>query len=237
MHKFETITTRKMYGLASNSVIPPLNEERAIASGAQMLSETIIFSMAGGILMFEYARSSEKDALKAAQLRGELDRLQLQIDQLQAENDRLMKKVFPENQFQRETIPSQIAGAKGFISWLMNSNSEKTDEDDVAEDGSDRPSIDERNSSSLMGMDFFSHLKKSNETPTSNNSPTTNIVSDGGKKDLMDGKVGVGWHSEQNKLHLVIYPSEKYLKMSSEKGNGSMPSKVQPLNNETSIIV
>ena len=49
-------------GLATN--IPKLNEQRAIETGAQLLSELIILSIASSILFYEYKRQTEKEEVK-----------------------------------------------------------------------------------------------------------------------------------------------------------------------------
>ena len=42
--------------LGKTSKVPRLNEAMAIELGANMLGETIVFSIAAGILFFEYSR-------------------------------------------------------------------------------------------------------------------------------------------------------------------------------------
>lgn len=44
--------------------VPQLNETMAIELGANLLGETIIFTIGAGLLIFEYVRSSKKEALK-----------------------------------------------------------------------------------------------------------------------------------------------------------------------------
>ena len=44
--------------------VPKLNEDKAIEEGAQLLSEIVILSIAAGLVMFEYRRSSEKEDAK-----------------------------------------------------------------------------------------------------------------------------------------------------------------------------
>lgn len=49
--------------------IDPLAEEEALARGVDLLSEIFIFSVAGSIMIIEYARSEAKNAEKAVELR------------------------------------------------------------------------------------------------------------------------------------------------------------------------
>ena len=48
--------------------VPKLNEDKAIEEGAQLLSEIVILSIAAGLVMFEYRRSSEKEDAKQVHL-------------------------------------------------------------------------------------------------------------------------------------------------------------------------
>lgn len=61
----------RILNLGSATNIPKLNEERAIETGSQLLSELIILGIASGILLVEYQRSSEKDEAKKEQLERE----------------------------------------------------------------------------------------------------------------------------------------------------------------------
>lgn len=47
--------------------INPLSEEDALARGISFLSETMVFSVAGGIIIIEFVRSEQKNAEKAEQ--------------------------------------------------------------------------------------------------------------------------------------------------------------------------
>jgi optic atrophy 3 protein len=49
--------------------INPLPEEDALSRGINFMSEFLVFSIAGGIIIIEYARSEEKNAQKAEQIR------------------------------------------------------------------------------------------------------------------------------------------------------------------------
>jgi hypothetical protein len=47
--------------------ITPLETEKALADGADMVGETFIFGVSGGIVVWEYNRSKEKDKAKEAE--------------------------------------------------------------------------------------------------------------------------------------------------------------------------
>ncbi|KAL7296489.1 hypothetical protein TKK_0009930 [Trichogramma kaykai] len=73
----------KMYlmNLGKPTKVAKLNEQMAIELGASLMGEVIIFSVAGGCLMFEYNRQVAKEAKKE-----ELRQMQIQkfVDDIQA---------------------------------------------------------------------------------------------------------------------------------------------------------
>jgi len=58
----------RILGLGLATSIPKLNEQKAIETGAQLLSELIILSIASSILFYEYKRQMEKEELKQSAL-------------------------------------------------------------------------------------------------------------------------------------------------------------------------
>jgi len=61
----------RILNLGKAKTIPKLNEANAIETGAQLLSEFIILSIASSVLIYEYRRSSEKEDAKQAELERE----------------------------------------------------------------------------------------------------------------------------------------------------------------------
>ena len=61
---FETTLVFRILNLGKVTKVPKLNEDKAIEEGAQLLSEIVILSIAAGLVMFEYRRSSEKEDAK-----------------------------------------------------------------------------------------------------------------------------------------------------------------------------
>jgi hypothetical protein len=63
--------------------INPLEEEVALVQGADFLSETFIFAVSGGVVVYEYHRSSEKERIKEEQrlkkITDEASRLQAKL--------------------------------------------------------------------------------------------------------------------------------------------------------------
>ncbi|KAL3287315.1 hypothetical protein HHI36_001790 [Cryptolaemus montrouzieri] len=62
--------------------VPVYNENMAIELGANLLGEGIIFVIAAGILISEYARSSRKEAAKEEVKRQEMEELKLSLKEL-----------------------------------------------------------------------------------------------------------------------------------------------------------
>mmetsp|Transcript_678 Transcript_678/g.1267 ORF Transcript_678/g.1267 Transcript_678/m.1267 type:complete len:182 (+) Transcript_678:368-913(+) len=82
------ITTRMTIWSAGYKIrsISRLDDEEALSRGADILSESFIFAVSGGILVYEYNRSSEKEKKKEEarlqKIRDEASRLQAKLDSL-----------------------------------------------------------------------------------------------------------------------------------------------------------
>ncbi len=82
------VTTRMTIWSAGYKIrsISKLDEEEALSRGADILSESFIFAVSGGILVYEYNRSSEKEKKKEEarlqKIRDEASRLQGKLDSL-----------------------------------------------------------------------------------------------------------------------------------------------------------
>jgi len=66
--------------------IPKLNESSAIELGAELVGEAFIFTVASGILIFEYIRQSRKDTAREAERLAELERIQNDLRTLYIQN-------------------------------------------------------------------------------------------------------------------------------------------------------
>ncbi|QQP35493.1 OPA3-like protein CG13603, partial [Caligus rogercresseyi] len=73
----------KSLNLGDVKNVPKLNEKNAIDTGAQILSEMIIFGIAAGILLLEMIRQSEKEEAKQEQILEEKDALRRTITNLE----------------------------------------------------------------------------------------------------------------------------------------------------------
>ncbi|XP_034237888.1 putative OPA3-like protein CG13603 [Thrips palmi] len=78
----EIKTKMWVMNLGKTSKVPQLNEAMAIELGANMLGETIVFSIAAGILFFEYSRQATKEYAKEKARQEELSQLNYTIQQM-----------------------------------------------------------------------------------------------------------------------------------------------------------
>ncbi|KAL5282716.1 OPA3 family protein [Megaselia abdita] len=63
--------------------VPPLNEAMATELGANLLGEAVIFGIGAGLLIWEYVRSSNKEAKKEEDIRIEKENLYNSLSDLQ----------------------------------------------------------------------------------------------------------------------------------------------------------
>jgi len=94
--------------------IPVLNEAQAIELGANLLGEAIIFLIAAGILINEYARSSAKETAKEeakkqelASLRNDIRELFIQAEEERAQIRELIRKLGHQDS-QLQNIASKV---------------------------------------------------------------------------------------------------------------------------------
>jgi len=84
-HFYEVRVKMKALNLGAGKVtkVPKLSEAKAVEQGAEILSEMIILSIASAILIYEYNRSSEKDAAKEAKLKADRESIKNKIFELE----------------------------------------------------------------------------------------------------------------------------------------------------------
>nr|ACO10305.1 OPA3-like protein CG13603 [Caligus rogercresseyi] len=82
-HWYDVKVRMKSLNLGDVKNVPKLNEKNAIDTGAQILSEMIIFGIAAGILLLEMIRQSEKEEAKQEQILEEKDALRRTITNLE----------------------------------------------------------------------------------------------------------------------------------------------------------
>ncbi len=62
--------------------IKPLKEDKAVEAGAEVLSEIFVYSVASSALMYEYWRSSRKEAQIDAEQDRDIDVLQEELNEM-----------------------------------------------------------------------------------------------------------------------------------------------------------
>ncbi len=92
-HWFDVRIRMRLLDLGRATEIPKMNEEKAIATGAQLLSELIILSTAAGILVYEYRRQAEKEEAKAEAIEAEKADLLRRIGDLEAKVEGQMSRM------------------------------------------------------------------------------------------------------------------------------------------------
>lgn len=65
--------------------VRPLSESKAIETGANFISETFLFCVAGGIILFEYWRNKRKDTNRRDEVHERLDSLETEKLELREE--------------------------------------------------------------------------------------------------------------------------------------------------------
>ena len=63
--------------------VRPLTEAKAIETGANFISETFLFCVAGAAIVFEYWRSKRKESSRRDEVSDRLDQIELKIDRLE----------------------------------------------------------------------------------------------------------------------------------------------------------
>uniref|UniRef100_A0A0K2T0Q1 OPA3-like protein CG13603 n=1 Tax=Lepeophtheirus salmonis TaxID=72036 RepID=A0A0K2T0Q1_LEPSM len=82
-HWYDVKTRMKSLNLGDVKSVPKLNEKNAIDTGAQILSEMVIFCVAAGILILEMIRQSDKEEAKQQVILEEKDALKRTITNLE----------------------------------------------------------------------------------------------------------------------------------------------------------
>ncbi|ODQ83126.1 hypothetical protein BABINDRAFT_164831 [Babjeviella inositovora NRRL Y-12698] len=79
LHKTDVQLRMNLLG-DKNVKVRPLNDTRAIENGANFISETFIFSVAGGLILFEAMRSRNKEAGRREAVADDIATLQDEIE-------------------------------------------------------------------------------------------------------------------------------------------------------------
>lgn len=72
----------RLLGEQSAAKIRPLNDTRAIENGATFVSESIIFGVAGGLIVYEGLRSSRQETQRRERIEDDISTLQGELELL-----------------------------------------------------------------------------------------------------------------------------------------------------------
>ncbi|KAM2359063.1 hypothetical protein TB2_007590 [Malus domestica] len=84
-YRFTTNLQRRLYGRATDVVIRPLDEAKAVGAAAEFLGELVIFSVAGLAVLYEVNRSARSEARKEEQRKQEIEGLKKRGTDLEKE--------------------------------------------------------------------------------------------------------------------------------------------------------
>lgn len=82
LHKADVRLRMGLLGTEHASKVRPLNENKAIENGATFLSESFIFSVAGGLILFESWRQRQKELSRRESIADDIRTLQYEINYL-----------------------------------------------------------------------------------------------------------------------------------------------------------
>ncbi|KAF3962334.1 hypothetical protein ACB098_06G073500 [Castanea mollissima] len=84
-HRFTTTVQRRLYGHATNALIRPLDEGRAVQLASELFGELFVFTVAGILLIYEVHRSSRAEARKEEKRKQEMEALKQKNKDLERE--------------------------------------------------------------------------------------------------------------------------------------------------------
>lgn len=89
MHKSEAGLRFKLLN-EKDAVTKPLNDARAIETGANFVAETFVFSVAGGLILFESWRARRKDQQRRQGVSDDIENMQQRVARIEQIIDKLM---------------------------------------------------------------------------------------------------------------------------------------------------
>ncbi|XP_054758867.2 putative OPA3-like protein CG13603 [Lytechinus pictus] len=81
-HWLDVNLRMRILGLGKATEVKPLSNEAAVELGAEIISESFLFSVATGTIAFEYWRSSKKEEKHESQQSLDIKKLQSQVQEL-----------------------------------------------------------------------------------------------------------------------------------------------------------
>ncbi|KAJ3685095.1 hypothetical protein LUZ61_014259 [Rhynchospora tenuis] len=110
-HRISTTLQRQLYGHSTNVEIRPLNEEKAVQAAVDLIGELFVFSVAGGLVIFEVQRSARSEARKEENRRQEIEGIKQREDDLLKEVELLRQRI---NELEKLSRGRGLAGILNF---------------------------------------------------------------------------------------------------------------------------
>ncbi|CDO92990.1 unnamed protein product [Kluyveromyces dobzhanskii CBS 2104] len=88
MHVADVVLRSKLTPTKFSQTIRPLNESRAVESGATILSEAFVFGVTGTVVVWETLRQRQKELDRRDQVTQDIAFLQSEIEELRAAIDK-----------------------------------------------------------------------------------------------------------------------------------------------------
>ncbi|GMY31920.1 OPA3-like protein [Fagus crenata] len=92
-HRFTTTVQRRIYGHATDVLIRPLDEGKAVQVASELLGEIFVFTVAGIALIYEVHRNARSEARKEERRKQELEALKQKNRDLEKEMELLKCKL------------------------------------------------------------------------------------------------------------------------------------------------
>lgn len=93
LHRVEVFTKMRVMGAKGSTRTKPLTEEKAVEMGAELLGETFVLAVAASIVLYEYWRSSLKEASLEAAQDKDIDVLQMKFKDAEERLTRIENKI------------------------------------------------------------------------------------------------------------------------------------------------
>ena len=145
--------------------ITPLEEDKALSTGADFISEAFIFSVSGGILVYEYNRSKEKEEKKEA---ARLQKIRDDASILQAKLNSVDKRLVALEEYAK-------ANRSSILGMGLGTNGQYHEPEEVVpiNDGKLLEAVEGRGSSSLND-DENKRTNENDSSAANNNLSNTN---------------------------------------------------------------
>lgn len=92
-HKLNVRIQRRLYGYSTTVAIQPLIEEKAVEAAADLVGEVVVFTVAGAVVVGEYARSTMSEPRKEENRRLEREALRQKDSELEQELEALKDRL------------------------------------------------------------------------------------------------------------------------------------------------